>query len=479
MTAGRRRAVPALGLLLLTAAAAPCAKPQTAADSARWQSLAAELEAIQRENRVPVLILAILDEGRPALLHTSTYGSGTGFRPSSPFRWGSISKTVTALALMEAARRHGIALSTPVPELLDPLPYRNPWGPTQPVRLAHLLELTAGFADLSADELNDNRPLPLARALSRGADRRVLLWPPGLQHSYSNVAPGISSAVVERLSGLPFEQAARRLVFEPLGMAPASFEPVAGLPGGFRANGRTPIPYWHMTFPAFGALNASPEAMTRLLEALLNRGRLDGRAALAPTVVERLFRMETSLAARHGLEVGYGAGVYGWLHGGHRFHGHGGDADGYRSRFGLLTGFGRGYLLGINVDHPSLLRRLQQRVEQALTEDLPDPELPPVARLPERQLARYAGRWYPSAARFGVGAWQQGHASRAEVRVRAGGLELRHRGRSTRLVPVDATRFRRPSDSAVTAVFAEHDGRLYLQGELGNFVRESGDEPVR
>lgn len=393
MTAGGRCAAPGLGLLLLAAAAAAYAKPEPTADSARWRSLAAELETLQRENHVPVLILAILDEGRLALLHTSTYGSGTGFRPSSPFRWGSISKTVTALVLMEAARRRGVGLATPVRDLLDPLPYRNPWGPAQPVRLAHLLELTAGFADLSAAELNDNRPLPLAQALARGADRRALLWPPGLQHSYSNVAPGISSAVVERLTGLPFEQAARRLVFEPLGMAPASFAPVTGLPGGFRANGRTAIPYWHMTFPAFGALNASPQAMTRLLEALSNRGRLDGRAALAPAVVERLFRMETSLAARHGLEVGYGAGVYGWLHDGHRFHGHGGDADGYRSRFGLLTAFGRGYLLGINVDHPSLLRRLQQRVEQALTEDLPEPEPPRVARLPARQLARYAGSW--------------------------------------------------------------------------------------
>src|SRR5690606_32091596 len=133
----------------------------------------------------------------------------------------------------------------------------------------------------------------------------------------------------------------------------------------------------------------------------------------------------------------------------------------------------------INVDHPSLLRRLQQRVEQALTEDLPEPEPPRVARLPARQLARYAGSWYPSAARFGIGAWQRGHASRAEVRVRAGELVLRHRGRSTRLVPVDAVRFRRPSDTAVTAVFAEHDGRLYLQGELGNFVREAGEARAR
>lgn len=472
----------ALGLTLLAAAApaaadSDVARPAAAQPPERWRRLVAELDALQRQHHVPVLTLAILDGGRPVLLHAGTYDSGVGFQQSSPFRWGSISKTVTALVLMEAARRRGVDLETRVQDLLEPLPYRNPWAPAQPVRLVHLLELTAGFADLSAEEFNDNRPRPLAEALARGRDRRVLLWPPGLQHSYSNVAPGISSAVVERLTGTSFEHAAAQLVFEPLAMAPAGFAPLPGLPGGFRANGRTPIPYWHMTFPAFGALNASPEAMARLLEALLNGGRLGGRTVLSPAVVERLFRMETSLGARHGLEVGYGAGVYAWQHRGHRFYGHGGDADGYRSRFGLLPGAGRGYLLGINVDHPTLFRRLQQRVEQALTADLADPDPPPTARIPRRRLARYAGSWYPSAARFGIGAWQQGHARRAQLRVDAGTLVFRHGGRSTRLLPIDAVRFRRPTDTAVTVVFARHAGRLYLQGELGNFVLES-DEAV-
>jgi CubicO group peptidase (beta-lactamase class C family) len=420
---------------------------------------------------VPVLVLAILDHSEPVLVSTSTRHSGAGFDRNSPFRWGSISKTVTALVLMESARRHGVELDTPVRELLEPLPYRNPWASGQPVRLAHLLELSAGLPELTAEEFDDNTPLPLDAALARGAHRRVLLWPPGLQHSYSNVPPGISAAVVEELTDAAFEQAAQRLVFDPLGMAPASFEQIPGLPGGYRADGSTRIPYWHMTFPAFGAMNASPAAMTRLLAALLNQGRLDGEQALAAESVARLFRMQASLGARHGLEVGYGAGVYGWVRDGHLFQGHGGDADGYRSRFGLLTQAGRGYLLGINVDDPALLRRMQRLTERALTADLDPPVPPEEITLPPTVLARYAGAYYPSSTRFGVDRWQAGEARRAHILIEAGGLVFQRGDRRQRLIPVAVDRFRRPGDPAVSVIFAEQDDVLYLQGELGNYAR--------
>jgi hypothetical protein len=292
-----------------------------------------------------------------------------------------------------------------------------------------------------------------------------------LQHSYSNVPPGISAAVVEKLTGSSFETAAEQLVFEPLGMKGASFLPVAGLPGGFQADGHTEIPYWHMTFRAFGALNASPDGMARLLEALLNQGHIGGMPAVDPDSAARMFRSETSLGARHGLDITYSAGLYGWVRDGHVFQGHGGDADGYRSRFGLLTDARRGYLLGINIDDPSLLRRMQNRVERALIADLPVPPAPAPADLPAQTLTRYSGTYYPSSFRFDIDGWRAGKAAMAHIEVNDGHLWFHHRGSAERLIPVAADQFRREGDPAVSAVFATLDGTLYLQGELGNFVR--------
>jgi len=438
--------------------------------------LLSELQDVQRRHQIPFMTVVVVQPDRPPMVHAG-HADGSRASPDTPFRWGSITKTVTALALIEAARQQGVALETPVPALLPALPYVNPWAPARPLRLHHLLELSAGMADLSSAEFADNRPLPLATALARGAEGRRLLWPPGVQHSYSNVPPGISAAVIEQLADDDFEHAVRTLVLEPLGMADASFGPVPGLPGGFRADGRTEIPYWHMTFRAFGALNASPAAMTKLMTALLGNGRLAGRQVLPAATVARAYRAETTLAARAGLDLGYGAGLYGWVRDGHLFHGHGGDADGYRSRMGLLRDAGRGYLVGINVDDPATLRALVRRIEAALIADLPAPEPPPAADLSADELDAFTGTYYPSASRFAIERWQRGQARPARIERGRGTLTFLRGKRRELLIPLNGGAFRRPGDPEASVVFAVEDGVRYLLGALGNYVAVDGRCP--
>jgi CubicO group peptidase (beta-lactamase class C family) len=452
-----------------------------------WQALHERLAAVQSSQGVPAMGLIIMDQGQPAFVAAT----GRGVTTVSPFRWGSISKTVTALTMLQLLAAQGVPLTDPVashlPEPLpEPLPetlpepfpealYENPWEAEQPLCLVHLLELTAGLPDLSASEFNDNTPLPLRDALARGAEQRQLLWPPGLQHSYSNVPPGIAAAVIEKLSGLSYEDAVTQLVLAPLDMRGAGFEQTDALPGGFRLDGKTEIPYWNMTFRAFGGFNASLDSMARLLEALLNEGRLDDRQVLDPGTVSRLFRAESSLGARAGLAVTYGAGLYGWVNKGYLFYGHGGDADGYRSRLGLLPRAGRGYLLVINSDNPEALRQLQQHVETALTADLPGPVVPAPAAVSPQTLSILTGTYYPASARFQINRWQSGGQPSADIEIDGGELIFVKGSRRQRLIPMGQNRFRRPGEPVVSAVFVSYEGRLYLQGELGNFVRAGPD----
>jgi len=435
-----------------------------------------ELQDVQQRHKVPFMTVVVLQRDAPPVVYAG-HADGSRASPETPFRWGSITKTVTALALIEAARQQDIALATPVPALLPALPYVNPWAPARPLRLHHLLELSAGMPDLRGVEFADNRPLPLATALARGAERRRLLWPPGLQHSYSNVPPGISAAVIEQLTDDDFEHAVRTLVLEPLGMADASFGPMPGLPGGFRADGRREIPYWHMTFRAFGALNASPAAMTRLMTALLGNGRIADRQALPAATIARAYRVESTLAARAGLELGYGAGLYGWVRHGHVFHGHGGDADGYRSRMGLLRDAGRGYLVGINVDDPAVLGKLVERIEAALIADLPTPEPAPAVDVSAAELDALTGTYYPSATRFAIERWLSGQARPARVERGQKTLIFLRGERRELLIPLDGGGFRRPGDPQASVVFAVDDGVRYLLGALGNYVAVDGPCP--
>lgn len=358
-------------------------------------------------------------------------------------------------------------LDTPVATLLPPRVFSNPWSEQSPLTTRHLLELTAGLPDLSSAEWNDNLPRSLAEAL--GSRTRTLLWPPGLQHSYSNVPPGLTAGVIATVTGKPFARHLRDGVLVPLGMNDAGIEPLPGLPGGFKADGVTRLPYWHMTFTAFGALNASLAEMSRLLEMLLHQGQLDGEQIFTRESIATLFSSGTSLGARNGLEVGYGAGMYSWIRNGHQFWGHGGDADGYLSRYGLLPVSGRAYLLAINTDRPELLQRLRRRLEASLTADLDSPQ--PPATEHSTDLTQYAGSYYPSAARFSVDGWQAGQARRVSVIENGSTLEFKRGNRTVVLLPAGPGQFRRIDDPAITVVFArDRQGRLFLQGELGNYV---------
>lgn len=454
-----------LAALLVTC----CTSPQIPAQEQTvpgMTGLVDELIGMQKLHRVPALGLALFRNGEPVLI--GAYGTAD---KDTPLRWGSISKSFTALAALNLAQERQLPLTTPVAALLQQQYFHNPWSRTDPVRLIHLLELTAGFSDLSRAEFDDNEPLPLSAALTRGAANRDLRWPPGWQHSYTNVAPGITAAVIEALSEQTFEQYMTDAVLQPLHMPAASFEPVPGLPGGFRADGTTPIPYWHMTFRAFGALNASIAEMGNFVSMLLNEGRLRGRQVFAPEVIARMHTPGSSLGARAGLALTYAAGLYPWIRDGHVIWGHGGDADGYRSRYGLQFEAGRGYLLVINTDNPGLLRRMHRRIEGWMLSDLQSAAPPAVSR--DSDLQRYAGEYYPSSARFGLNGWLAGESPGIRIRATDQYLEVLADNRNTRLYPLGDGRFRRREDPGTTVVFVDTGALLLMQGELGNHVNLS------
>lgn len=417
--------------------------------------------------------LALFERGRPVL----AVAQGDAVTGDTPFRWGSITKTFTALGLLRLVEQGKLTLEQPLRDVISPGSFTNPWQRSHPITLAHLLELSAGFSDLSALEFNHNEPLTLQAALALNPGSRCALWPPGLQHSYSNSTPGLTAAAIEAVTGERFESFIQAQVLRPLGMANASLEPVPGLPGGFKADGKTPIPYWHMTFRSFGALNASVKEMAGFISVLLNKGyapsvnptQTDVAPILNQATMRRLFRAHTGLAGQQRLPVSYGAGSYGWVSHGHVFYGHGGDADGYRSRYGLLPRSGRGYLIVINVDNQPLLKRMQQEIEAFLTHDLPPSAALPAAK--PGNLSQYAGTYYPASTRFAVESWQSGAAPRATVRIVGHELRFSWQSTETRLIPAPAPgQFRRPGDPLATVVFArDAGGSLFLQGQLGNF----------
>lgn len=434
--------------------------------------LLADLERMRAEMDVPALALTLVD--RDGTIWSGAMGvadraSGRRASETTTFRIGSITKLFTALALQLAEQDGALDLETPLRALVPDAPVENPWEATHPLRIAHLLEHTAGLPDMSREEFDSTEPLPLRTALAwRARDRRTL-WPPGLHHSYTNVGAGLAAVALETATGQTYEDFVEKRIFEPLEMRSATYFPdpetLAALATGYDADGTTAIPYWHVLYRAFGGINVRPADMGAPIRMLLNRGNHRGRQLLPAAAIERMERPETTLGARAGLRFGYGLGNYTWLHRGVLFHGHGGDGDGYLARLGYSREAGLGYFLVINVFRNADLRRLQRRVEEYIVGDTIVPE-PPAFALSAKMLAGFAGDYEAAVWRF---ARPEGTALRIEIDL--GEVYVWRRGKRQRLIPVGEALFRYEGETLATCVIVPYGDRIYFQDEHGSYVR--------
>lgn len=146
------------------------------------------------------------------------------------FRVASISKVVTATALMQFQEKGRFSLDDDVSGLLG-FKLRNPHHPDVPITFRHLLTHTASFADGAAyddflmytyDHPNEapgmsGLLLPGGSFFAGGAVFSENV--PGAQYSYSNLAFGLIGTLVERLAGERFDRYCARTLFEPLDLS--------------------------------------------------------------------------------------------------------------------------------------------------------------------------------------------------------------------------------------------------------------------
>lgn len=399
------------------------------------------------------------ETGRPADEHTY-------------WRVGSITKSFVGLSALMLEERGAIRLSDPVAKWAPEIDIRNRWEDTDPVRLVHLLEHTAGFDDLRPKDYasNDPTPLTLRQALELVSTSLYCRWPPGRYMSYSNAGPAVAAYVMEQRDGRPFERIVADEIFKPLGMDGASLlltdQVQSRLAAGYDRFGNR-VPYRHIAVRPSGALNASPVQMARFVRMLLNRGELDGRRLVSPRAIERMERPETILAAGSGLDHGYGLGNYSRATDGFVFRGHNGGMAGYRAEYGYLPVEGLGYCVMVSASDPSLLRRIRDLVRSYLVRDVERPLKPAVVSMST-----------------GIGAWTgyyreltpRNESNRFLSRL-TGIVRIRREGDSLvignrRYVPVGSRLYRREAQSMATIGLVEGpDGRKFVQGERGNLLK--------
>jgi CubicO group peptidase (beta-lactamase class C family) len=432
------------------------------------------IETVLQETRTPGAAIALVSREKVewmAGIGKADIKANTPVTIETLFRIGSVSKAFAALAALKLQEEGKLKLTDTVKQRAPDVIFSNPWEATDPVRLVHLMEHTAGFDDLHMREYahNDPTPVTLKEALAYGEASRVSRWRPGSRMSYCNSGPAVLAAVVENVSGQRFEDYVQEHFFRPLHMETASYfltpEVERRLTGLYHADGITRFPYWHICFRPSGAINASAKDMANYVRFYLQRGSLDGTQLLHSSSIERMERAETLPSASLGTLAGYGLYNHALLEGPFVFRGHGGAIMGGLTEIAYLPDAGRGYAVMINSGNGHALYKIVKLVRHYVTRDLTPPTLPPAVSVPAELKQHYEGYYQAISPRE---QWLYGFSRLLKIQK----LTFRDEGLSTSIhgfrhegwVPLSERLFRKEEQSVATlALLPDAAGDILIQ----------------
>ena len=213
----RRIALPVLGLCLLVTA-----------NSFAQQELTDKVDRVFADwntTSSPGCALAVVKDGH--IVYEHGYGManlelGIAITPQSVFDIGSISKQITAMAILLLAQEHKLSLDDDVRKYLPEIP---DYGSTITIR--HMLHHTSGLRNY--DDLFDLEGIPEAD-LTTDRDAMDLIvrqkgvnFKPGEEFLYSDTNYFLMSQIVKRVTGQTLRQFAQDRIFGPLGMTSTHF----------------------------------------------------------------------------------------------------------------------------------------------------------------------------------------------------------------------------------------------------------------
>lgn len=275
------------------------------------------IEAEMQAQRIPGLALGIVQGDQ--IVHLKGFGiadpSGRAVTAQTPFIIGSLSKSFTALAIMQLVEEGKVELDAPVQRYLPWFRVADETASAQ-ITVRHLLYQTSGLSTKTgrsfqgSGDISDSALEQTVRKLSDVE----LAGAVGVAYQYSTVNYSVLGLIVQTVSGQSYETYIQEHIFDLLEMhnsftSQADAQP-QGLATGYHYAFGIPmavdLPHNRGLLPA-GYLISSAEDMAHYLIAQLNDGTYENVALISPTGMD-----ETHFAAvpSGATDTSYGMGWF-------------------------------------------------------------------------------------------------------------------------------------------------------------------------
>lgn len=190
--------------------------------------------AVQKERRLPSLVVAVAASGSRVEHLSVGQGDLAAPRHAAPdmqYRIGSITKTVTAAAVMQLVAEGKL-------DLRGPLSQGWPGAPHDDISLADLLTHGSGLQREPPGSVWESLSFPACEESASTADNVKRLYPQDSWFHYSNLGFALLGELVAQVSGTTWESYVLRRILLPLGMHHTTL-----LPEPSAAQGYSVMPY--------------------------------------------------------------------------------------------------------------------------------------------------------------------------------------------------------------------------------------------
>jgi D-alanyl-D-alanine dipeptidase len=413
------------------------------------------------DKAIPSISYALVDRaGLLAQGHVQHPDSRFDMNNRTCFRIGSITKTFTAVAIMQLVEKGLVDLDVDVSEYIPGFQPVNPFvgresGPYgSHVSLRKLMSHTAGIVrePKSGHYLDSQKP-PLADTVAELATSTLKQDPSAGTMHYSNAGIAVVGLVIEKVSRKSYADYITENILAPLNMKETS----SGMAEGIRERlapaamwtleGDSPAPVFSLGGSPAGNIFSTNHDMAHYAQCLLRGGFAeDGRSIISPASLREMWTPIGKRPSNHdktlnGYGLCFGVGdMDGWTS-----VGHGGAVYGYASQMTLLPGSGVGALIFATLDFANQIssRLANDGLRLALSEmkmgkQPGGPKIPPV--ISDQQLNSLPGHFQHVESGEVV-----------EVKQKAGKLYLMGEGVPLQIRPTSGTGF-------------IVDGRIYGRG---------------
>lgn len=332
---------------------------------------------VMGEERIPGVAVVVVQGSRISYLRgfgTVSLRNPSPVSPQTVFDLASCSKSFTALAVLLLHEQGLVELDNPATDYLPDFHLADRETSSQ-VTVRHLLNHASGLPGRFAEPLAFHSGSDAMDKLVSSMAKIHLNRPAGASFDYSDLNYALLGAIIEKVTGVPFEDYLHEQVFTPLELTSTTLYPGEAaameradghqLSFGHVITRNTPV--YRSAAPA-GWVMSSAEDLGRWLILNLNGGRLDGRQAVPVSLIQ-LMQTPGVTFMQNGFEVGYGMGWFtGTLANRQPVVWHSGDTANFATDMVLLPGLGLGVAVLVNSQNSSRVHEVAPGIVGILME---------------------------------------------------------------------------------------------------------------